>query len=54
MLQTSSIADACTARGLDAAAALGTSLLTLAVSTLLVGLGLLAVGALGGEGGAQA
>ena len=38
-----SIAAACTRAGLDAAAALGTTLLTLAASTALVGLGLMAV-----------
>ena len=41
----SSIAALCTAAGRDAASALGTSLLTMAASTALVGLGLVAVGA---------
>lgn len=40
----SSIASVCSRAGLDASAALGTSLLTMAVSTAVVGLGLLAVG----------
>lgn len=39
----SSIAAACGRAGLDAAAALGTTLLTMALSTALVGLGLIAV-----------
>lgn len=43
-LMASSIAGVCTRAGLDAHAALGTSLLTMAVSTALVGLGLMAVG----------
>ena len=40
----SSIASLCSRAGLDASAALGTSLLTMAVSSAVVGLGLLAVG----------
>lgn len=40
----SSIASVCSRAGLDASAALGTSLLTMAVSSAVVGLGLLAVG----------
>ena len=43
----SSVAALCTAAGRDAASALGTSLLTMAASTLLVGLGLVAVGGCG-------
>ena len=40
----SSVAGLCTTAGRDAASALGTSLLTMAVSTVLVGMGLVAVG----------
>lgn len=40
----SSIASACAREGLDAAAALGTALLTMAACTMLTGLGLVAVG----------
>lgn len=40
----SSIAGLCSRAGMDASAALGTSLLTMAASSAVVGLGLLAVG----------
>lgn len=43
----SSIAALCAEAGHDAATALGTSLLTMTISTFLVGLGTLAVGELG-------